>query len=479
MTGRTVLVVVASCACMLGAQQLVEPRLAAGWDTIAPEDAYQLVKRMASPEFGGRFTGNPKYTAAAKWAASVFQEWGLAPIDARNGHLQAYPTPYATVDEARLDVIQGGATTTAAVPRHFMPMTFSASGSARAGTVFVGWGIHAPDLGYDDYAGVDVKGRFVLCFRGTPDADPKWIPHDAHRTRMRTAHDMGARGLVYIYPEVIVNTNSDMIDGFFQALVSNETADQVLAEKGTSVAALQKQLRESKRPASMALGAVFDLTVKSRYVADGTGYNVVGYVRGTDPALAHECVVVGGHFDGVGEHLGLFFPGADDNASGSAVVMEAAEAFAKNGVRPKRSVVFALFGGEEMGSSGAEHFVAHLPAPFEKVAAFLNFDMEGVGDKAGAFMSAPLLESTALLEKADAGLGILARVGEMTGLGNRSGDVAPFFLKGYPVAAVMSTGRRPAFSYHLPGDSVEIVQPAIVANVARLAYRWAFYLADQ
>jgi Zn-dependent M28 family amino/carboxypeptidase len=245
------------------------------------------------------------------------------------------------------------------------------------------------------------------------------------------------------------------------------------------VAALKKQLRESKKPASMALDAMFDLTVKSRYVANGTAYNVAGYVQGSDPTLAHEVIVVGAHFDGVGEHLGILFPGADDNASGSAVVMEAAQAMAANGFRPRRSVMFVLFAGEEMGSSGAEQFVAHLPAPFTTVAALLNFDMEGLGDKIGASVSAPLLARRDVLDAADAGLGIVGRVSELRGIGNRSGDIAPFVAKGYPVASVMSNGPRPAFSYHLPGDSLEIIQPQIMANVARLTYRWAFLLADR
>jgi hypothetical protein len=467
------------CTCGLEAGQAVESRLVKGWNTIKPEDTYELVKKMASPEFGGRFTGNPKFAAAARWAASRFEAMGLKPISAKDGYLQPFATPYATVDQARLDVHLAGIRTTAAVPRDFLPMIFSESGTAKAGTVFVGWGIHAPDLGYDDYAGVDVKGKFVLCFRGTPDGDPKWIPHDAHRARMKTARDLGALGLVYIYPEVIVNNNSDLIRGFYQALVSDQLADQILKGKGTSVAALKQKLRETKQPASMPLDAVFDLYVKSRYVANGTAYNVVGYVEGSDPAVAGELVVVGGHFDGVGEHVGILFPGADDNASGSAVVMEAAEAFARNDVKPRRSVMFVLFAGEEMGSSGAEYFVAHLPAPGKSVAAFLNFDMEGLGDKVGGFMSPSLLAGKDLIEKADEGLGIVGRMGEMKGIGNRSGDVSPFFAKGYPIASMMSNGLRPQYSYHLPGDSLDIVQPQAMANIARFTYRWAFLLADR
>ena len=327
------------CACVVGlrAGQSIESRLQKGSNTITADETFDLVKKMASPEFGGRFTGHPKFAAAARWAASWFKAAGLRPISPTDGYLQPYSSPTGIIEAARLDVIRGNARTTAAIPRHFLPMVFSDAGTIKAGTVFVGWGIHAPDLGYDDYAGVDVKGKLVLCFRGTPDSDPKWIPHDAHRYRMKTARDLGAAGLVYIYPEVIVNNNSDLIKGFYQALVSEETADQVLADKGTSVAALKKQLRDTKKPSSLALDAVFDMTVETQYSASSTTNNVVAYVPGSDPALAGDLVVVGAHFDAVGEHVGILFPGADDNASGSAVVMAAAQAFCQERRAPEAS----------------------------------------------------------------------------------------------------------------------------------------------
>jgi len=479
MNRRVLIMAVLLATSVLNAQEAVESRLLKGWNTIKPEDTFALVKKMVEPEFGGRFTGHPKYAAASKWAASLFKQWNLKPIDEKNGYLQAYNAPYAVIDQAKLDVIQDGARTTAAIPRDFMPLIFSDSGSAKAEAVFVGWGIHAPELGYDDFAGVNVKGKFLLCFRGTPDSDPKWVPYDAHRARMQMAHKQGALGLIYIYAEVIAHNNSDLIKGFFQAMVSDEVGDRIFKAHGTSVAALKKQLKDTKKPASMPVGAGLELTVKGRHYPEGIGYNVVGYVEGSDPLLKQEFVVVGGHFDGVGEHLGLFFPGADDNASGSAVVMEAAEALAKNEVRPKRSVMFVLFGGEELGGTGSDYFVANLPAPIKTVVGLLNFDMEGLGDKVSASMSAPLLALKDLLVKADVGLGLVGRIGETRSVGNRSGDITPFFRKGYPIASIMSNGDRPKFSYHLPGDSLDIVQPAIMANISRLTYRWAFYLADR
>ena len=102
--------------------------------------------------------------------------------------------------------------------KDFLPLLFSDSGDRTAETVFAGWGISAPDLGYDDYAGLDVQGKFVVCFRGhaRPD-DRRYQVHDEHRTRMKTARDKGALGIIYIYAEIASNPNGDWLEGFTPA----------------------------------------------------------------------------------------------------------------------------------------------------------------------------------------------------------------------------------------------------------------------
>ena len=163
---------------------------------------------------------------------------------------------------------------------------YSDSGDHTGELVFAGWGIHAPELGYDDYAGLDVKGKFVLCFRGTPDpADKRFTQHDEHRTRMAVARDRGALGLVYIYDEVQANPNGDWLAGFTPAEISFPAADRILALKSTTAQALQDDLKKYKRPLSFTLDAQLRFQVQSRYFPDATGYNVAGYVEGSRPAV--------------------------------------------------------------------------------------------------------------------------------------------------------------------------------------------------
>jgi Peptidase family M28 len=456
--------------------------------TIQPFDAYSYCKTLASDKFSGRLTGSEGYTAAAQWAASKFKEWGLRPFNKENGFLQPYPSPYVIIDKAEMSLFLEEKTEANKEPaakevrleleKDFLPLLFSDSGDHTAELVFAGWGISAPDLGYDDYAGLDVRDKFVLCFRGTPDPeDKRYEPHDHHRARMKTAKAKGALGIVYIYEEIASNPNGDLIQGFTPAEVNYKIADLILKEKSVAAADLRKTLLTYKRPLSFALKARARLKVEARPFPNGTGYNVVSWVEGSDPRLRGECLVIGGHFDHNGRHMGLLFPGADDNASGSAAIMEIAQAFSKMGRKPRRSVVFALFGGEEMGLMGSTYFADHLPPGIEKVDTMFNFDMVGEGDKSGFGYSDGFTELKTLLEKADEQVKILSGAYPIKGVGVRGSDHAPFYQKGIPVVSFYSNG--PHLAYHLTGDTIYRINPDILADVARLAFLAAEARADR
>jgi len=464
------------------------PEVQRALDSILPFEAYTYCKILSSEKFAGRLTGHQGYTEAAKWAASKFKEWGLKPFSREAGYLQPYPSPYVIIDKAEMTLFleekQEGTKEPASQElrlepeKDFLPLLFSDSGDHTADLVFAGWGISAPELGYDDYAGLDVKDKFVLCFRGTPDgADRRYEPHDHHRARMKTAKDKGALGIIYIYEEIASNPNGDWIEGFTPAEVSFKVADMILKEKGILAADLRKDLSTYKKPLSFPLKARAHLNVEARPFPDATGYNVVGWVEGTDPKLRRECLVLGGHFDHNGRHMGLLFPGADDNASGSAAIMEIAEAFSKLSRKPKRSVVFALFGGEEMGLMGSTHFVDRLPPGIEKVDTMFNFDMVGEGDRSGFGYSDSVPELKALLEESDKQVRTLGRSYPIKGVGVRGSDHAPFYQKGIPVVSFHSNG--PHLHYHQTGDTIYRINPDMLADVARLAFVAGLSRADR
>jgi len=451
------------------------------FDSIDSIAVYNYCKTMASPRFAGRLTGHEGYTEAAKWAAGKFKEWGLKPIEPKtdySGFLQSYPSPYVVVDKSSMTLYIDGTPTTLKPEDEFLPLLFSASGKNKAGVVFVGWGISAPELGYDDYQGIDVKGKFVLCFRGTPDPENlKYDDHDQHRTRMKTAKEHGSIGLIYIYDEVASNPNGDWIQGFTPAEVSFQVGDKILKEKNFTAAALKKELLSTKKPKSFSLDKIeVELEVESRNFPDGIGYNVAGYIEGSDPVLKKECIVVGAHFDHNGTHMGLMFPGANDNASGSAVVMELARTLAIIKTPPKQSIVFVLFGGEEKGLMGSNYFSDHLPEPFTKVKTMLNFDMEGEGGKAFCVFSKepPLLEQS--VKWADTFVKTLAGTRYMRPtIGVRSSDFAPFFLKGAACMSFYSNG--PHINYHKSTDDIYRINPEIMGDITKLAFLTVWKLA--
>lgn len=461
--------------------------LEAAYNSIIPMETYNYCKKLASDEYAGRLTGHEGYTAAAEWAAKKFKEWGLRSLGGAADYLQDYPSPYTVVDKAEMTLIihgtdeKDGAVSEEMeleIGKDFLPLLFTDSGERTAGLVFAGWGISAPELGYDDYEGIDAAGKFVLCFRGTPvEDDEEFERHDFHRRRMNTAKEKGALGVVYIYPELQAHPNGDWIPGFTPAVINEKTADVILKEKGLSASELKNDLLSYKKPLSFPLGSEVRYKVASEYFPEGIGYNVAGYIEGSDSELRDECLVIGGHLDHCGRHVGMLFSGADDNASGSAVVMEIAEAFTKLPRRPRRSVVFVLFGGEERGLMGSRYFADHLPAGFNRADAMFNFDMNGEGEGTYCIVTPDPPELRETLERADEHVKTIRMSRSLKGVGVRSSDYAPFFLNGAGCIAFFSDG--PHIHYHMPGDKIYRINPDILGDIARLGFLSAFYWADR
>lgn len=469
---KTILCLLVISFMAMGAySEKADPNVSRGLDSINPHDVYDYCKTMTLPKFAGRLTGHDGYTAAAKWAAAKFEQWGLMPLNQKEGYLQTYPSPHTIINEAEMVLfsLQEDKETKLIPEKDFLPLLFSDSGDHSAEMVFAGWGISAPELGYDDYAGLDVQGKFVLCFRGTPDrTESGFQKHDHHRFRMNMAKEKGALGLFYIYPAPLANPNGDWIQGFTPAIIGEGVADKILKEKGLKSQDLKKELLANKKPMSFPLKSRMKFRVRSTYFPDSPGYNVAGYVEGSDPLLKKECLVIGGHFDHCGKHMGMVFHGANDNASGSAVVMEIAEAFSKLNKKPKRSVVFVLFGGEEMGLQGSTYFADHLPSQFDRVDGMFNFDMVGEGDGARCAVAGKPDELKQALQDADTSLNILKGVSVVRSVGVRSSDYAPFFQKGASCVSFFSNG--PHLHYHLTGDTIYRINPDIMADIARLAF---------
>jgi len=252
-----------------------------------------------------------------------------------------------------------------------------------------------------------------------------------------------------------------------------DAANTLLSKTGFSVSDCQTKIDEKKKPLSMNLTTKAHIEVNAIYEKNARTMNVVAMIEGSDPKLKEEYVIIGAHLDHVGSQAGLLFPGANDNASGSAGVLEIAKAFVNGGIQPKRSVIFVLFAGEEQGLNGSKHFVESWKHGYDKITAMLNLDCIGYGDsiQVGNGKSSPELWSYAnKIDKQNFNL-----VVENTWSGGGA-DLTPFYEKGIPGLYFVSK-----YSYdhlHLSTDTPETLNPVLFEKIVKLAYLTARDVAD-
>ena len=394
---RAVLPSVLLCAACAAA-----PAAFAAAAQIDPQVYLGEIKYLASKELKGRLTGSPELEKAAAFISARFREFGLQPVNGRS-YYQPFPAVTAAHLGAsnRLGVKADGHTATLACPQDFTPLYFSSSTKFSGGLVFAGYGITAADWHYDDYAGLDVKGKLVLILRHEPqEADPHSVfdgtrltGHALFSSKASNAKMHGAAGVILINdtpnhrgePDDLPKFAGD--DGpddagipFIQVKAAD--VDAWFSAAGKNLDQLSAAIDKDLHPQSFAFPDSFkvDLQVDVERVVK-TVHNVVGYLPGTTP----EYVVIGAHYDHLGlggahslapSMTGTIHPGADDNASGTAGVIELARWFSRQ-PKQKRGILFMTFAGEEEGLLGSEYYVQHPDLPLAQAVAMINMDMIG------------------------------------------------------------------------------------------------------
>jgi hypothetical protein len=450
------------------------------------------VRTLASPKFSGRLAGSPGHDEAARWAAKRFEKLGLRPGGDAGGFLQAFPLEYNAIETCQLAITPaGGAARALVLPADFTCRGFTGSGTVSAPVVFAGFGLTLPELGWDDYAGLDVAGKIVLVFKDPPPFEPPrggdgakgWGDATLPRPKARNAQAHGAVGLLMVSlpksgkvgPPIasVLHGPGAQPERFPQQHVSGVVADQLLAGSGATLDALADEIVGAKAPRSRALASSASMTVAARYRPDQPTANVVAILPGADPDLRGQAVVLGAHLDHVGSQAGVLWPGANDNASGSAVLLAVAEAFSKSHRPPRRTLIFVLFAAEEQGLNGSRWFVERMSYPPANVVAMLNVDCVGHGEKLqlGGGKSAPQLWE--LARTLDAG-GDRITIDETWGGGGA--DATPFHEKGIPTLYFATT--KSYTHLHLSSDRPETLDPLLLERVARLVFRTARSVSD-
>lgn len=445
-------------------------------NSITAVATYATVERLAAPEFAGRLTGSPGYTAAARWVAAELKRAGLRALTGMPDLLQRFPVTVNGVQTASMELLAAddkGQAQRLENFKDFLPFFFSGTGEVTAEVVFIGFGITAPALGRDDYAGLDVKGKVVMAVRGAPKDGRDWTAHNSHRARTANARAHGAAG--YLFAEsAVANPNGDQIADLAMAEVAAEIANSILSESKLTLEDLRKVL-EKGGVASFATGRKVHLAVRAKAPRTSEAANVIAALSGRDATLG-EFVIVGGHLDHCGDWP-VLLPGADDNASGSATVLEIARAAARLKPRPRRTVVFVFFAGEEEGLLGSKFFVAHLPAGLGRCVGMFNLDMEGAGN--GAFVAGGknFPELLRRLEEARdrraPGMALRAGLSE----GEARSDHGPFQSAGIAAVSLFGTGGS-HHGYHAPDDTLWWITPKTMEAVGRVVLDAAVSVAD-
>ncbi len=470
----------ACLATALGAAAGVDPV-----DSIRAKELLADVSVLSSERLAGRLSGTAGYDSACAWAAARFAALGARPGGDGGGWLQRFTTEVNVIDGARLAVLCDGQLTREGVPgEDFICRGFTGAGEVVAPVVFAGYGLSLPDQGWDDYADLDVEGKAVLVFK----QPPAWRPprgdwSEAHLPRPKAAAAV-ARGAVAL----LMVSLSDSVQGgqpigsvmhgpgpqvaIPQLHIGRAFAGELLAGGGASLDELRRLIDAERRPASRPLTRAVAISVKSSYAEAATTANVVALWPGRDAQLAGEAVIVGAHLDHVGMQGELLFPGANDNASGVAALLAVARAFAVGGPA-RRTVVFALFAGEEQGLIGARQLAARPPVPLEDVVAMINLDCVAQGDsiQLGGGTTSPRLWALARALDEKGARRTVART-----WGGGGADATPFHEAGVPTLYFAATnGYR---HLHRPTDTVETLDGSLHEEVARLVYRTARVVAE-
>jgi hypothetical protein len=373
------------------------------------------VEFLASDRLEGRDTGSPGERLAGDYIAAQLARAGAKPLPGRRDMFAPFEFTAGTRDGGSTLTIHGSGTSTQAFrdAEQVQALSFSDDAAVSGGVVFAGYGLVVPEsqgLGYDSYAGLDVKDKIVLVLHYFPeDADAKTKATLARYSDLRykalAARQHGAKGLLVLVGPRSPNAGQTLRmtsdtalsgSGIPAATISGAVANVLFAGAPKSVAAAQQEL-DSGNPhvGGFTLPSSIDLTTKVVREKQ-TGRNVAAYApansaaapgsRASDPGNK-PWLIVGAHYDHLGhgtrgtslagkDEAGQIHHGADDNASGTAVVLAIADALAKQPMR-RRNIMFTLWSGEEIGLVGSNAFIMNPPVPLNEVAAYLNFDMVG------------------------------------------------------------------------------------------------------
>ncbi len=464
-------------------------RAAAVQPTADGARAFAHIAFLASDELKGRKAGTPEYRRAAEYVAAEMQKAGLKPGGENGTWFQEVPFKAWTNFEPpiRLEILTPAHRVYfAGRGRDFVPVNGTGSGTVRGGLAFAGYGVVSEKDGWNDYAALDVKGKIVLVLPDLPDslgseAKAEWN----FARKVKAAAGKGAVGLIEMdlstpgeprqpgqrRPRPGMLTPGQCPDGFVVMRAGRDFLSDAFYLVEKSWRDLVSKTLRLKKSFTLDLGA--EAEMEAHFVSgERTAPNVVGIMPGTDPKLKAEALVIGGHLDHLGIGIdGWIYPGADDNATSAAVVLETARALHAAKFKPARTIVFCSWAGEELGLQGSRYYTEHPVIPLDKTVLYMNIDMVGTGDS--DLLVGGMTEFAELYEIVKKGLDgpTIAKLRARPNY--RGSDHTSFWARNVP-AISLRTGEvlteklddeHP--EYHMPGDRPGMIDPELLREASQ------------
>jgi hypothetical protein len=465
--------------------------------TADPQRYLNDIKALTMPAMEGRGAGTKGIGKAAHLLESRYKSLGLQPAGT-----QSYLQPFSVITGARLKgnnhfIVETGTTKKELkVNQDFVPLSFSASGSADGPVVFAGYGASADEFQYDDYAGANVKDKIVVVLRYEPtgfsakSGNTGTTLHSQLITKAINARNHGAKAIVLVNGKLgdgeedlltrFGSVNGPENVGILFLQIKNSVADSWFQSVGKSLADVQAEINSSDKPSSFAFPD--SLNVSLSVSVENTRANV-NNVLAYLPGKTDEYIIIGAHYDHLGRgnidslapsQIGQIHPGADDNASGTAGVLELARLFAPMKGQLQRGILFASFAGEELGLLGSSEWTKQPTLPLDKAVAMLNMDMIGRIRDDKIFIGGVGTGSSfkSLLEEDQPKSGFKI---EYSAGGYSASDHTSFVSKKIPVLFFFSGLHS---DYHKPSDTWDKINADGAAHLLGLVSELAVQIAD-
>jgi Peptidase family M28 len=477
---------------ILSAQLFFSPAPAQTKDKKAAFDgraAFGYIEALAADTMMGRKSGEPGGRMAAEYIVSKLKEWGLEPAAPNGSFYQDMTFEYYEPGKgAALEILASGKKREFVYEEDWREQRYSGAGHFAADIVFVGYGISAPQKEYDDYSGVDVKGKLVLFATDSPRSLEDKLKDEARfQSRVKAAQAHGARGVLAFQNETQTSGFSMGFRGnlkkevykpdFVIISLENKVVEFIFKHLKTERRYLFQQIETTSKPQSFETGVHSFVNLDIAFDEKRPAQNVLAKIAGSDKNLKDQVIMLGAHMDHLGiDMTGDVFNGADDNASGTAVVMEVARVMKINRVRPKRTIVFALWAAEEDGLLGSKYYTENPVYPLDKTLTYINLDMEGHGSGRVNFRGVYYGPEVWEILKARLPKDLLDNVNPGRG-GPGGSDHTHFLSSGVPAFFVATDGFH--FRTNRVGDVIDLIKPEILKKAGDFVGAAVGILADE